>query len=828
MTTDSKTPKSRSRKKAPTIPTIARTEKPDQVWFSRTGCAVRKDGRVEVFVDGSLLGSYEEKGETDIRNVLLVMLAQKGAVVLEKLAEAFGLTSEGLRLIRKQYESEGLEAVIKRRRGGNYRKSKVTSALRRRMEALFEQGLSVSEVHERLRGKLSRASVGNVRKRWAAAKAARAVEPQQQVLGCVAPRPDGSEPQEEAADPTPKVEVEPSPERGEAQATEQDGSTASVARAPEATPQGTRVAGETSGQGTEGSAQATSEREPELEGVQFSAIRAPRDESPREARIVSPDGDEDEKSGPEDYRPVSRRAVQALGSWLLVAMVARRGFYERAQDLLAEGLRWCKVRIAIDATLIALATRQKCVEGVRRLATSGAAALLIATGAPSPGWTRRTLGLYCRDGVSRNLHSGQAGDLIREAWSRREEGRPVPFFADNHARPYTGQHRVMWHWRMQDKRSRPGACDYYIHDRSGRPVFRFTANQGSLPQFLSPIATILKLALDEGTRILLGFDRGGAFPEIMAAMRAAKGVEFVTYERAPYRKLSRQRFEKEGERIEVDGERPEETQTILVLEDQCNLGKGRGRLRRLRLLMPDGHQVNVLTNSKEDAAWLVRTLFGRWCQENGFKYGVERWGINQLDGRVVEAFDPETIIANPKKRRLKRELDDLREREGTLRRKLARSENDAAEAQERARLEEQLARLLPALERLEARHRRQPDHVTVRQAGLDGKLVHHRTEYKMLIDTLRVAGANAESELASHLAPHLARPREAKRALQNLFGAAGDIRVGNKSITITLDPAGTRNEREAFAKLLATANRWKLRHPGDPMRRPLRFRVQNG
>jgi hypothetical protein len=27
---------------------------------------------------------------------------------------------------------------------------------------------------------------------------------------------------------------------------------------------------------------------------------------------------------------------------------------------------------------------------------------------------------------------------------------------------------------------------------------------------------------------------------------------------------------------------------------------------------------------------------GRWRQENGFKHGVERWGINQLDRRSTE------------------------------------------------------------------------------------------------------------------------------------------------------------------------------------------------
>lgn len=833
--TSAKTPKSRSRKKAPTFPAMARSENPGQVWFSRSGCVVRRDGRVEVFVDGSLLASYEEC-ETGIRNVLLVMLAKKEAVVLEKLAEAFGISSEALRLIRRTHESEGLDAVVRRMRGGNFRKPKVTKALRRQMEALFVQGLSVSEVHLRVQGKVSRGTVGNVRKRWAetrAADAGRAAEPQQRMLSGIASVPEtdahlpmgvgpGTEP-----GPCCPAGVEEGPG---ARATK--GSAAVDADAP----------GEVANR-PEGPAACVGELEPKRPGATDAgpahsesdakapaAIRAPRsDESARCARDSRAGGVDDEptESDLSAGGPVSRRSVQALGSWLLVAMVAQGGFYNRIRTRLVEGLVWRKVRIAIDAVLIALATRQKCVEGVRRLATSGAAALLLATGAPTPGWARRILGTYCRDGVSGDLLLDQAGDLIRQAYSRREENRPVVFFVDNHSRPYTGQHRVMWCWRMQDKRPRPGASDYYVHDHTGRPVFRVAlADHGSLAQVLLPISALLKVPLEDGAKILVGFDRGGSFPEVMKAIRKVPQVEFVTYERAPYRKLPRQRFETQGKIIEIEGDRPDEKQAIPVIEDQCNLGKGRGRVRRLRLLMPDdGAQVNVLTNSTEDAEWLVRTLFGRWRQENGFKYGVERWGINQLDGRKVEAFAPDTIITNPKKRRLKRELDELRQREGTLRRELARFGSDSTARQ---RSDAQLALTLRRLARVDGRYQQQPEHIALKETELDGKLVHHPTEYKTMIDTLRVVGTNAEAELASYLAPHLKRPKEAKRALQNLFTAAGDITVRRESITVCLDPAGTRNEREAFKQLLTVVNRWKLRHPGDPSRRPLRFRVQDG
>ena len=45
------------------------------------------------------------------------------------------------------------------------------------------------------------------------------------------------------------------------------------------------------------------------------------------------------------------------------------------------------------------------------------------------------------------------------------------------------------------------------------------------------------------------------------------------------------------------------------------------------------------------------------------------------------------------------------------------------------------------------------------ETSLAGKLQRHRPEYKCVVDTLRIGLANAESELAVRLAPHLNRPR---------------------------------------------------------------------
>src|SRR5690606_24452925 len=104
-----------------------------------------------------------------------------------------------------------------------------------------------------------------------------------------------------------------------------------------------------------------------------------------------------------------------------------------------------------------------------------------------------------------------------------------------------------------------------------------------------------------------------------------------------------------------------------------NLGQGRGRVRRIAIRTDDGRQVNVLAVSREPAERLVEILWRRWNQENAFKHGVERWGLNQLDGRRVAEYPPGTVVPNPLRRRIDRALRVARVVDAMARRILARA-----------------------------------------------------------------------------------------------------------------------------------------------------------
>jgi hypothetical protein len=538
---------------------------------------------------------------------------------------------------------------------------------------------------------------------------------------------------------------------------------------------------------------------------------APASSASTEAPVVA--GSDCENEPIERLRPAEVRGgrmVQHVGAWLMIAMVARLGLHHRMAALAEKAIG--NLRVIVDAIVAALSIGQRCVEGVRRLRTPTGSLLLRSNHVPTASWVRRVFRRLVDQGedVGANLQKEMAKGYIEAA---RAEDVAV-FYVDNHLRPYEGEHVIRLGWRMQDKRAVPGITDYYVHDEDGRPLFRVDVpSHDSLTKWLLPIGRQLRDELGAGERILLVFDRAGAYPEQMAELRDA-GIEFVTYERRPFPLLAATAFDRT---LDLDGEE------IGLHESRLkNLGKSRGRVRRIALRMPGGQQVNLLASSKESAERLVSVMTGRWCQENAFKHGNERWGINQLDRRKVEHYDPSTIIPDPARRRLDRALKLARIREGLARRELARLAQDDPK---RARFDNELADALTLQADIEILRPFIPTRAPLEETELAGKLVHHLGDYKLVIDAVRIACANAESELAGQLAPHIFRPAEAKKVIANILTAPGDIAVRTRSVEVTLYPAATPDELRGLRKLFLTVNRWRLTLPGDPRQRPVRFQL---
>jgi transposase len=584
-------------------------------WFGVHNCVQdRGPGEHDVYVGGNLIGSFRDDDIAQ-RDALMVLASTDKRVLDAAVGEAFGVSKATVQAVRAKFRRGGLRAIVNRRRRGA--PEKVTPRRRAKVFELFEQGVSVRAASRAVKG-LGYGSVQRLYVEWKA----------QQTPPLAGP-------------------VENTDARSDAGGEPVDLFTGTWEQ-----DSGVSVAANENAGVDESCGEADLGSECEPNAVEEEGLEAERSECTLEE--VVPDSD---------------KQIQHAGAWIALAMLSALTVHGIAQRLRGT-IGSVTLRVALDAVAAALVLREGCVEGVRRLATPTAAALLRARGAVTASWVRRVLHRFAEQ-AGATWHLALATVLAERASDARDDGRIV-LYIDNHLRPYTGKFTVRKGWKMQDKRAVPGTSDYSVHDEFGRPLFRVDVpSHGSLTAWLRPIGRFVRDALEGTVKPLLVFDRGGAFPKEMAALRD-EDFEFLTYERAPYPTLPVAMFDRNLELVLPS--RPHCPIRIAFTDAPAkNLRQQRGRVRRIALRMPDGHQINILTSSTLPAEELIPIQLQRWGrQENQFKHGIERWGINQLDGRKVQPYPDGTIIPNPARRKLDRSLQLLRAGEGQLRRKLAR------------------------------------------------------------------------------------------------------------------------------------------------------------
>jgi hypothetical protein len=319
----------------------------------------------------------------------------------------------------------------------------------------------------------------------------------------------------------------------------------------------------------------------------------------------------------------------------------------------------------------------------------------------------------------------------------------------------------------------------------------------------------------------------------------AEGIGFITYlkGRGAKRRYASKQFQAGW--FAFEGRR----HSYKLFEKKTRL-RGVGLLRTILFLGDEGQQIPVLTNLAPTAkpARVVHCLRLRWRQENSFKFLSENYAIDQI---IQYGADPETqdrLIPNPKRKALKEEARSLAQQIQTLQAQLGRALEDNHEHQRptcrkrsarglkiaHADLRRQIAQQRQVLARVEnrLRHtpsqisaqqrsnlarysrvqlRHTPSQISAQQAGKTRSVL--REDRRLLINALKLAGANAERMLALHLDRFYQNPKEVFSIFRGLLQLPGIVRhAGPDRVEVLLQRPGSPKVAEALQMLLADLN----------------------
>ena len=454
------------------------------------------------------------------------------------------------------------------------------------------------------------------------------------------------------------------------------------------------------------------------------------------------------------------------------------------------------------------------VEGSKHLRRADAGAAVGLTIVPELKTLRTRLGALAAGSDPLELQRAFAAGMLRAD----PAGDPV-YFVDDHFVPYSGAQPVAKGWNTKRRHAQPGQDDTMLTDARGRAVVFGSGEPSGLVTTLPGALTQLRQVLGPDAKILLGFDRGGAFASAFTACRQA-GADWVTYRRAPLLEATatprRSWTVRDGKRISV------------MLADEIVELTSYGSARQLTLFQDGTAILQVLTSDlTATGASLLCWLRARWRIENMFKYAVEHNGIDRLADYCMDLHPDTRKVPNPARvaarKSVKAAEAELITAERALPQLLAGGGSPKQMNAALPKLHKQIEIAASALEQAKTDLRPIPAKVAATELDPNAQRARPRLQRRGLQMVLRLLAFNAEAWLAEHFNAYLTDPNEYRAILRHLLRLGGQIDYSSTAIVVTLDRPDSPRVARALTLLTQELNASPANLPGD--RRPLTYQV---
>lgn len=441
---------------------------------------------------------------------------------------------------------------------------------------------------------------------------------------------------------------------------------------------------------------------------------------------------------------------------------------------------------------------------------------------------RQKLHLLTQQEQSRALNN-----LLIDHWYKDHTEDGQFLYIDGHTRVYYGHKaNLPVKFISRQKLCLSATTEYWVNDATGMPVMMVMGElteklQQAIEQYIIP--ELLKTCLlpqaqsSNQPRCTFVFDREAYEPAFFIRLWEKYRIAIITY-RKNVKDIWLQSLFKSTE--------------VQILENNvpmqlCEMGTELGGhwFREVRSLGEGGHQTAIITTHPTLAMPIIAgRMFGRWCQENFFRYLIYDYDFDKIVSFGVEAIDPQKEIVNPAYRRINHELKKLREKIGRLEAKfypllqqvmdedldklptITRQQANYAELLEKYRIDEK-----SILER----RAQTPVRIKISQMPEEQKYNKLKTESKVIMNIIKMICYRAETVVANLSIPYLTKGRDEMRMfIKQITKTSADIipDYPNNTITIRLHGLSTPHYNKAANQLSILLTQSETIYPGTNLR----------
>jgi hypothetical protein len=397
------------------------------------------------------------------------------------------------------------------------------------------------------------------------------------------------------------------------------------------------------------------------------------------------------------------------------------------------------------------------------------------------------------------------------------------YYVDDHFLPYAGAKPVGKGWNNKRGRAGKGHADTHVTAHDSRAVCFVTGEPSGLATTLPLALAELKKTVPPGAGIMLGFDRGGAYPQVFRHCRE-QHVDWVTYRRAP---LAVPAGLPVITTITVGGRQRE----VAWAEETVQI-KEYGAARQITLFEHGQVALQILTSDSDACpAAILPWLKSRWREENFLKYASENYGIDAICDYAAAIEVNTKVIDNPARKtataavhKAGNQLTAAREQMAVM---LAGPAIPAAAKNTRLipAAQNTIARAERALAKAEAARDTIPAKLPANVIHPDAKVALLRTRRRGLQMVLRLLAHNAGHWLSNHLNAYLSDDDEYRAITRETIirGLAGVITYTPGAVTVQLQQPDQPRVTRALALLLDEINNTPPTLPGDT--RPITYHL---
>lgn len=457
---------------------------------------------------------------------------------------------------------------------------------------------------------------------------------------------------------------------------------------------------------------------------------------------------------------------------------------------------------------------------------------------PSCRTLRRDLAQLTAADLPSVLRRELALQLIRLGWV--EVGT---LSIDGHFVPYYGQGNIPKGYFPQRREAHKGHFQHWVHDRRGRPLLvlhhqAFSYFPEAILALLDEIQTLLSEA-GSAEPLVLAFDRGAYDAKFFRELDA-HNVGFITWRRhSPT-------FDEAlyTQTLSVPGSKPEQFQHVPYHLTRYPVKGYRQDVYTLSLLDREEHRQNaIITNvdrlfpdryRPED---LLLALRHRWRQENAFKSGKAKEGIDQMGHYDLVDLADDRTVSNPRLAFLRRRIREVERHLGKCQRleqamraaydKLKRKPSWPRYLQQKKnqRTLERKQALETTLTQLQAELTQTPRQISYKELhGDDAQVI--RLDRSSALTTLRIAACHVRLQLTDLAAQFFTDHRERTKFVESLLHAGGYYQQQGDHDVVTLVPPATPVYRRAAEQLVAALTALNPQAADGSGRRVI-FRLEN-